>query len=240
MSHRALIADGLWYSLCPSFSLAVVTRYARSPTVGPRSSGQRLARPVCIAATLPRQVHGSTARNELDEQRNTDDLSTREELHARPTPNAQSRSLSGKEPKSQRYNAFGDASQTAKRLPTSPTPEHLKEKSVAWLEEKLQSRMASSPTVRGAAEFLRALIRDRQVRPAARHYKALILAHSDHERGSVDVVRSLLREMEDNGIPTDSGTLHAVIQVSISLHSYVDKYPARAFTAKIRLLTLRS
>jgi pentatricopeptide repeat protein len=57
------------------------------------------------------------------------------------------------------------------------------------------------------------LIRDRHVRPEVRHYRALILANSDAERGSPEVVRQLLSEMEKNGIPADSGTLHAALQV---------------------------
>lgn len=53
----------------------------------------------------------------------------------------------------------------------------------------------------------------RHVRPGVRHYRALILANADPERGSPDVLRGLLKEMEDKGIPADSGTLHAALQV---------------------------
>ena len=68
--------------------------------------------------------------------------------------------------------------------------------------------------MRGTLQILRALLRDRQVRPHARHYKALILANSDCVRGNPDLVRGLLQEMEENGIAADSGTLHAAVQVS--------------------------
>lgn len=77
----------------------------------------------------------------------------------------------------------------------------------------LQDLMVKSPSILSATQILRCLIRDRHVRPEVRHYRALILANTDAERGSPKVVRKLLSEMEENRIPTDSGTLHAALQV---------------------------
>ncbi|KAJ6135573.1 hypothetical protein N7512_000733 [Penicillium capsulatum] len=77
----------------------------------------------------------------------------------------------------------------------------------------LRNVTAKSPNIRSTTQILRTLIRDRHIRPTARHYKALILAHSDNERGLPEAVRNLLEEMEKNGVTADSGTLHAALQV---------------------------
>ncbi|KAJ5053126.1 hypothetical protein NUH16_010186 [Penicillium rubens] len=73
--------------------------------------------------------------------------------------------------------------------------------------------MDNKPNIRHITQILRLLIRDRHVQPNARHYKALILANTDNERGSPQLVRGLLEEMENNGITADSGTLHGALQV---------------------------
>ncbi|RLL98597.1 hypothetical protein CFD26_105161 [Aspergillus turcosus] len=99
-------------------------------------------------------------------------------------------------------------------LPPSPgVPKNLEERSTPELENRLQELATGSPKILSASQILRILIRDRHVRPEVRHYRALILANSDAERGSPEVVRQLLSEMEKNGIPADSGTLHAALQV---------------------------
>lgn len=92
-------------------------------------------------------------------------------------------------------------------------PHELDGKTTSELDTMLQDVTTKSPNIRNATQVLRALIRDRQIHPKARHYKALILANTDPERGHPDMVRSLLAEMEDNGITADSGTLHAALQV---------------------------
>lgn len=61
--------------------------------------------------------------------------------------------------------------------------------------------------------ILHVLIGQRHIRPEVRHYRALILANCDPKFGSADQVRALLAEMEPNGIPLDSATLHAALQV---------------------------
>ncbi|KAH3028412.1 hypothetical protein KXW60_000017 [Aspergillus fumigatus] len=99
-------------------------------------------------------------------------------------------------------------------LPPSPgVPKNLEERSTSDLENRLQELATGNPKILSASQILRILIRDRHVRPEVRHYRALILANSDAERGSPEVVRQLLSEMEKNGIPADSGTLHAALQV---------------------------
>jgi len=97
---------------------------------------------------------------------------------------------------------------------TFGVPKDLEQRSTTNLENLLQKLVAKSPNIRGATQILRILIRDRNVRPEVRHYRALILANTDARYGSPENVRNLLKEMENNGIPADSGTLHAALRVS--------------------------
>jgi len=60
---------------------------------------------------------------------------------------------------------------------------------------------------------LQELLWRRNVRPEARHYKALILANAGAEAGTAINVRSLLEEMEREGVRVDSGVLHAALRV---------------------------
>lgn len=92
-------------------------------------------------------------------------------------------------------------------------PENLAGLSTAKLEMKLEELSIESPNVNSASQILRILVRDRRIRPGVRHYRALILANSDAKHGSPGVLRALLEEMEEHGIPADSGTLHAALQV---------------------------
>ena len=60
---------------------------------------------------------------------------------------------------------------------------------------------------------IRELIYVRGVKPAARHYKAVIQANLDSYRGSSSQVRKLLDDMDANEIVADSGVLHAALEV---------------------------
>ena len=217
MSHRTLIVDGLWYSLCPSFSSALFPRHIISLRLRPRSSRQHLVQPIRCTAALSQRVHNSTARNEHHEGNGSSMLPN---CHDGPSPATDTHISIGNKSENQRVSGHSPrrTNERSKRFRMTTTPEHLKCKSVEWLENNLQYRVVKNPTIRGATEILRALIRDHGVQPQGRHYKALILAHSDHERGSAYTVGCLLQEMEEHGITADSGTLHAVLQVSTSLY----------------------
>ncbi|RAK97193.1 pentatricopeptide repeat protein [Aspergillus ibericus CBS 121593] len=97
--------------------------------------------------------------------------------------------------------------------PPPGVPKYFKHIPSQRLENRLQERVPRHPRVLSATQILRVLILDRHIRPEMRHYRGLIFANSDPERGSPHAVRALLKEMEENGIPTDSGTLHAALQV---------------------------
>lgn len=81
------------------------------------------------------------------------------------------------------------------------------------LEAKLQTLATLPPDIVSTARTLDLLIRGHHVRPDVRHYRAMILANCDPLRGCARQVRALLGEMEPNGIPVDSGTLHTALQV---------------------------
>ncbi|EAW14057.1 pentatricopeptide repeat protein [Aspergillus clavatus NRRL 1] len=121
--------------------------------------------------------------------------------------------------KSSKLREDANTSPTFSDILSAPpgVPKNLEDRSTSELETRLQELATGSPKILSASQILRILIRDRHVRPEVRHYRALILANSDAERGSPDVVRKLLVEMEENGIPADSGTLHAALQ-ALAVH----------------------
>ena len=90
---------------------------------------------------------------------------------------------------------------------------HVEKKETQDLEKLLQDLTLESPSILSATQILRCLIRDRHVVPGLQHYRALILANASALHGSPEAVRGLLDEMEENGIPTDSSTLHAALRV---------------------------
>lgn len=187
MPRKKLVLDGLWYCLCPSFSLGTLSR-PRTPLI----KGKRLPAP-----PLSQRCYSSS--NSRSNPADSDD---------------------GVEPTTTRPNKVTTDSSTrprysARRPPqgSAGVPKTLAGQSTADLESKLQELAVRSPKIISATQILRILIRDRHVRPGVRHYRALILANTDAERGSPEVLRGLLEEMERSGIPADSGTLHAALQV---------------------------
>lgn len=100
------------------------------------------------------------------------------------------------------------------RTEAARTPSSLEKKDNSTLESLLLTVSLRPHSLQYTAAILRILIRDRHVNPNVRHYRALIIANADPEYGSSEHVRSLLDEMEENGIAVDSGTLHGALQVS--------------------------
>lgn len=183
MPRKEFVLDGLWYCLCPSFSLGSLSR----PGI-PLIKGRRLPAP-----PLSQRCYSSSS-NPAD-------------------------SDNGVEPTTRQNTVVTHSSIRPRYLARRPpqgsagVPKTLAGQSTADLESKLQELAVRSPKVISATQILRILIRDRHVRPGVRHYRALILANTDAERGSPEVLRGLLEEMERSGIPADSGTLHAALQV---------------------------
>ncbi|EDP54711.1 pentatricopeptide repeat protein [Aspergillus fumigatus] len=208
MLRSTVILDGLWYCLCPSFRISA-PHNARLPFGGKRPQRHDF---LSAIATTPRRCLNSDATKGSEEpksQRGTDSHGN--------GPNGSS--IAQQSSQRSRMNSECRENDSVPlnssiTLPPSPgVPKNLEERSTSDLENRLQELATGNPKILSASQILRILIRDRHVRPEVRHYRALILANSDAERGSPEVVRQLLSEMEKNGIPADSGTLHAALQV---------------------------
>ncbi|CAG7947269.1 unnamed protein product [Penicillium nalgiovense] len=208
MSPRALVLDGLWYSLCPSFtalSLSRSTAFPKSkgrnpglsplPSIPSSSSGSRRCynTPSGDGYKVPYNAAYHNDRREAREPRENE----YRDAHLSPDPTYR--------PPTRRKGPLYTR--------THKVQDDLLGKKNEGLESRLQYAMDNKPNIRHITQILRLLIRDRHVQPNARHYKALILANTDNERGSPRLVRGLLEEMENNGITADSGTLHGALQV---------------------------
>lgn len=68
------------------------------------------------------------------------------------------------------------------------------------------------------------LVKQRGEKPDSRHYYALILANSDAALGSVEEVKRLLQEMENERIPIDSTVHHAVLRVGLSAFFVIEAF----------------
>lgn len=199
MPQKKLILDGLWYCLCPSFSLATPRRPGVSLVKGRRDlhSGR-------LPSSLPRRCYSSS------KSAGADNDSTQEGAAQASASNTKSSAALRNSPHVRSIPTRRIA-HPPKQFPE--VPENLAGQSTADLESKLKELSTRAPTIHGTLQILQTLVRDRHVRPGVRHYRALILANADPERGSPEVLRGLLSEMENNGIPVDSGTLHAALQV---------------------------
>lgn len=62
-------------------------------------------------------------------------------------------------------------------------------------------------------DILKVLLHTHHISPTTRHYRAYILGNIDRRYGSPRNIRSLLQEMEKEGITADSATLHAALEV---------------------------
>ncbi|GES57050.1 pentatricopeptide repeat protein [Aspergillus terreus] len=212
MRQKAFVFDGLWLCLCPSFNSKLLHR--PSISIANRRRAHRLVQTPSVWTS--RRCLSGTHRHTPESHSDRSATKPAESLpnHRIPLEPNELRRL----PKD--VDAPADSDDIVpERLPRPPpgVPKSLEGKPTSVLEMKLQELSANEPRILSATQILRILIRDRHVRPEVRHYRALILANSDPERGSPDAVRHLLAEMEENGIPADSGTLHAALQ-ALAVH----------------------
>jgi hypothetical protein len=209
MRRSTVILDGLWFCLCPSFRIS--TSYN---TRLPFTRGKRPQRhdSSSAALTTPRRCLNTAVSKASEEPKAQ--KRNRKEGNDSVRSSIAHQSSQQSQLNSERREHISAPRSPSIALPPSPgVPKNLEERSTPELENRLQELATGSPKILSASQILRILIRDRHVRPEVRHYRALILANSDAERGSPEVVRQLLSEMEKNGIPADSGTLHAALQV---------------------------
>ncbi|RAH65023.1 pentatricopeptide repeat protein [Aspergillus aculeatinus CBS 121060] len=207
MPRTNLVLDGLWFCLCPSFNFNTLHR-ARTALQGARRFSSRNNSSFGPQTNTP-------IRQYLNKQ-HSDSNAPKKQLGDGETP----RSIPDQATSQQHGDGHDQQGSARRSIDLSTTyaaddaPETLAGIKTQSLETRLQELTAQNPRIQSATQILRILVRDRQIPPQTRHYRALVLAHSDAMRGSTDTVRSLLAEMEDNGIPADSGTLHAALQVS--------------------------
>ncbi|OJJ47098.1 hypothetical protein ASPZODRAFT_65290 [Penicilliopsis zonata CBS 506.65] len=214
MPQKAIVLDGLWCCLCPILNPAFSTRLRNPLFNTPRASNLRIRKP---PPTCTKSLSSRCYSTEVTRERQAS--ATEQRSHGLQAPvrgSGKPRFVSGKS----QPNA-PKAPQKSVPMQSPDAPHHLERRSTAELEEILQDRVAVSPNIVNTTQILRVLIKKRHVRPDVRHYRALILANADSERGSPDAVRKLLSEMEENGIPADSGTLHAALQVLAVHPDYV-------------------
>lgn len=199
MPQKKLILDGLWYCLCPSFN-ATLRRPGVSFIKGKRDlqSGRLPTR-----TPLPRRCYSSSKPTDAENG-----------YTGTETAPYNTSTIESSTEQRNSYNKQCAPSKTGTHLDHFiGIPENLAGQSTANLESKLKELSPRGPRIHSTMQILHTLVRMRHVRPGVRHYRALILANVDPERGSPDALRGLLKEMEKNGIPADSGTLHAALQV---------------------------
>lgn len=210
MSRRALVLDGLWHSLCPSFNQLALSRPSSLLRSRKHNFKPCPLPAIRIAPPVPRRCYSSQDRgfNDSNNPGDIQDPSTNSHNDA-PTSSPESKSRS--EPHVDEADADDQLRKARKR--SLRLPEGYDNKSEAALEGRLRAATTKDPSIVATTQILRALIRDRRVEPHTRHYQALIFANCDNEMGSPEVVQYLLQEMEENGITADSGTLHAALKV---------------------------
>ncbi|KAL1883688.1 hypothetical protein Plec18167_002695 [Paecilomyces lecythidis] len=218
MPPRGLIVDGLWHCLCPSFNISTF-KAATAVSTSTSLRGTQLLRAksasVRSESAFARRAYSTNSAHDGSYTGSSKlETSSLQHTHEPKQEEKQARDLNQNEAPELKFKRMSI------RKPLRATfgvPKDLEQRSTGNLENLLQELVAESPNVRGATQILRILIRDRNVRPEVRHYRALILANTDARYGSPENVRNLLKEMENNGIPADSGTLHAALQ-AVAVH----------------------
>jgi len=81
------------------------------------------------------------------------------------------------------------------------------------LEKELHWRAHHQPYPEAIHNILQVLVEDRLIKPKTLYYEALILSNCDAEHGSVDNVREILEQMEQEDLPMGAVIYLAVLKV---------------------------
>ncbi|KAK5441952.1 hypothetical protein LTS15_011218 [Exophiala xenobiotica] len=81
------------------------------------------------------------------------------------------------------------------------------------LEDELRWIARTRPDPKPIQDILRLLVKDRKIKPDSRHYEALVLGNCSAEHGSVDNVKSIMAEMEHEGLAISPSIYYAVLTV---------------------------
>lgn len=231
MSRKTLILDGFWYCLRPSFTL---TSHAhREFSFGSRKPLSKRHNPPTLPTGQlklpPRRYHYSTLGEAVNHNEGKDanhnvgsedlpleEQEALEETDQEDQPHDDQPQDETPEHSPAARQSTTDGTLRRRRRDEVDSIPYLRPIPTSSLEPRLQAAADRAPDLARIMRILHVLIRERHICPEVRHYRALILANCDPRRGSADQVRGLLAEMEPNGIPIDSGTLHAALQVRIS------------------------
>ncbi|OCT48127.1 hypothetical protein CLCR_03972 [Cladophialophora carrionii] len=85
------------------------------------------------------------------------------------------------------------------------------------LEAELRWVARNTPAPRAVRNILRILLEERKIKPTPSHYEALILGQCHPEFGSIGNVKTVLQEMEREGLPLEAPILLAALTV-LSIH----------------------
>ncbi|KIW62365.1 hypothetical protein PV04_10545 [Phialophora macrospora] len=85
------------------------------------------------------------------------------------------------------------------------------------LEAELRWVARNAPAPRAVRNILRILLEERKTKPTLRHYEALILGQCHPEFGSIGNVKTILQEIEREGLPLDAPILLAALTV-LAIH----------------------
>ncbi|PGG99642.1 hypothetical protein GX51_06197 [Blastomyces parvus] len=202
MSARTIVADGLWHCLCPSYKQAPF-RWPNFPRrlkrhVNPAASacsGARSFTRTRAAALLSPEVKSHLEKEDGTLPGKYDpDLPGNIDQYFTETP-------PGKHFTNRTFKEYTHLDWT------------IRNRTDGQVERTLRKTVEGMPNYISTMKLMRELIRRRGFQPQTWHYTVLITANTDALMGSPKHVRSLLKEMDENNIPVDSATLHAVLKV---------------------------
>lgn len=231
MAPNAFLVDGLWLCLRPSFSRLVITSRTRPLRNNPCQFYclNTFSRPVSSSANVHHQSGEHPPRRKesppeeskffLQEEEDPffkDDASEVLDVNPSVLPKAQSHGVTrpkrpAKKLPSEPEEVY-EARIKMRRRNVAPDSE-LQTKSTEALENILQAVVKDRPNHTATLRVIRELIERRHIKPQVQHYRAMMLANADSSQGSAVHVKGILEEMEDVGIPADSGALHAALRV---------------------------
>ncbi|CAG8951991.1 hypothetical protein HYFRA_00000726 [Hymenoscyphus fraxineus] len=103
------------------------------------------------------------------------------------------------------------------RIISKLTPDQYQHIPLSRIYDQLQRMRNTEGGYQAILDIVEHLIAVRGEQPTALHYEALIYANADAEQGSVEAVKDLLREMNEEGIGRNSSVYHSVLQV-LAIH----------------------
>ncbi|KAL4779237.1 hypothetical protein BJX76DRAFT_97858 [Aspergillus varians] len=197
MSHKRLNLDPLWHYLRPALSTP-----SRHIITAPATQHLRCPSPVPTSSRCLRKHYSSSSAQHSDDQNQQIPGDT---------------SLDGESADGPSRNKIRPRNNVQKGMQPRrirQAPNAVMSASTKDLEDILANRPMK---INNVMPILNVLIRDRRIRPEARHYKSLIQCNTDPLLGSPLMVRKLLMEMDNCKTPMDSGTLHAALQ-ALAVH----------------------